>query len=263
MNIFSKLIEVRKSVPYLKKDNAGYQFRFVSSSQTLGALRESMDVNRLLLIPRILRHEIRDHTTQKGNHEYFTILDMEFTWVNAENPDETITCPWQGCGLDDGEKGTGKAVTYAEKYFLLKFFNIATDKDDPDSFQKESSKTDMRKTTTRGQEPPNPGTGDPNLDPMLVELDRWLIEMAAGSEPDYLALLLRVSVFKGKNGDVWAKNIRDLAPTNDRKRRWLQKAHHAAKEMYANWSNTDAAATSKKDKDGLFKSPFEEKDLPF
>jgi hypothetical protein len=27
-------------------------------------------------------------------------------------------------------------MTYAEKYFMLKFFNIATDKDDPDSFQK-------------------------------------------------------------------------------------------------------------------------------
>ena len=30
----------------------------------------------------------------------------------------------------------GKALTYGEKYFLLKFFNIATDKDDPDSFQR-------------------------------------------------------------------------------------------------------------------------------
>ncbi|KKL28137.1 hypothetical protein LCGC14_2378110, partial [marine sediment metagenome] len=29
-----------------------------------------------------------------------------------------------------------KALTYAEEYFMLKFFNIATDKDDPDNFQK-------------------------------------------------------------------------------------------------------------------------------
>jgi hypothetical protein len=29
-------------------------------------------------------------------------------------------------------------MTYAEKYFLLKFFNIATDKDDTDSFQKKN-----------------------------------------------------------------------------------------------------------------------------
>ena len=43
--------------------------------------------------------------------------------------------------MDDGEKGVGKALTYAEKYFMLKFFNIPTDKDDPDSFQKKRGHT--------------------------------------------------------------------------------------------------------------------------
>lgn len=135
-NIYQKLVEVRKSVPYLKKENAGYQFKYVSSSQTLGALREAMDIQGLLLIPKITREEVRDHTTRKGDHEYFTILNVEFTWVNIDKPEEMVICPWYGQGLDDGEKGVGKALTYAEKFFLLKFFNIATDKDDPDSFQK-------------------------------------------------------------------------------------------------------------------------------
>jgi hypothetical protein len=160
MNIFSKLIEVRKSVPYLKKDTAGYQFKYVSSSQTLGALRETMDEQQLLLIPRVVKWEIRDHTTSKEKHEYFSILDMEFTWVNAEKPEETIVCSWVGCGLDDGEKGIGKAVTYAEKYFLLKFFNIATDKDDPDYFQKQQGKEEKRTPPP----PPDPtkGQGTPS-----------------------------------------------------------------------------------------------------
>ena len=77
---------------------------------------------------------------------------MSFTWVNAENPEEQIECAWMGQGLDDGEKGVGKALTYAEKYFLLKFFNIATDKDDPDSFQaknEESPKNTTAKATTK------------------------------------------------------------------------------------------------------------------
>lgn len=136
MNIYQKLIEVRKSCEYLKKDNSGPQFKFVSSSQTLGTLREAMDKHQLLLVPEVTTHETRDHTTKNGNHEYFTICTMAFTWINAENPEEKIVCPWLGQGLDSGEKGVGKAMTYAEKYFLLKFFNIATDKDDPDSFQK-------------------------------------------------------------------------------------------------------------------------------
>jgi hypothetical protein len=64
---------------------------------------------------------------------------MTMTWVNADKPDEVIECPWYGQGVDiAGEKGVGKALTYAEKYFILKQFNIATDKDDPDAFQEKA-----------------------------------------------------------------------------------------------------------------------------
>jgi hypothetical protein len=159
-NIHQKLIEVRKSVRYLKKDSKGFQFQYVSSSSALGSLREAMDSNQLLLIPRVVKSEIRDHTTRKGDHEYFTTLEMEFTWVNAEKPSEMISCSWIGCGLDDGEKGIGKAVTYAEKYFLLKFFNIATDKDDPDSFQKkhENGTNSTPPAAAPKQDPKHPKT---------------------------------------------------------------------------------------------------------
>ena len=139
MNLYEKLIEIRKTCPYLKKDNKGYQFQYVSSSQTLGSLREAMDQHKVLLVPCVTQFEVRDHQTKKGDHQYLTILTMDFTWVDADNPEDRITMPWVGQGLDDGEKGVGKALTYAEKYFMLKFFNIATDKDDPDSFQQKNN----------------------------------------------------------------------------------------------------------------------------
>jgi hypothetical protein len=135
MNLYEKLIEIRKACPYLQKDNKGYQFAYVSSSQTLGSLRAKMDELKVLLIPRVSNAVASDKPTQKGAFQMFTQLWVEYTWVNAENPEETITCSWYGQGLDTGEKGVGKALTYSEKYFMLKFFNIATDEDDPDSFQ--------------------------------------------------------------------------------------------------------------------------------
>ena len=64
-----------------------------------------------------------------------TIEPVAFTWVNAEKPSETIVSAWVGQGLDSGEMGVGKALTYAEKFYLLKFFQIPTDKFDPDAFQ--------------------------------------------------------------------------------------------------------------------------------
>ena len=135
LNIYQKLIEVRKEVPYLKKEEKGYDFEFVKSSQVIGVLKAKMDSMGLLLISSAKGNKVSDHTTKKGGHNYFTEIEMIYTWVNAEKPEEMIRCPWYGQGLDTGERGVGKAYTYAEKYFLLKFFNIATDKDDPDVFQ--------------------------------------------------------------------------------------------------------------------------------
>ncbi|MCL4415263.1 MAG: ERF family protein [Actinobacteria bacterium] len=150
MNIYQKLIEVRKTVPYLKKENEGYQFKFVSSSQTLAALKAKMDELQLLLIPSVTSKNLIEKN-QSGSKEHLTELEMDFKWVNAENPEEFILCHWYGQGLDTGEKGVGKALTYAEKYFMLKFFNIPTDKDDPDSFQEklDNKNSDSKTTTAR------------------------------------------------------------------------------------------------------------------
>lgn len=256
MNIYEKLIAVRKSVPFLKKDAEGYQFKYVSSSQTLGALREAMDANQLLLVPRILKYDIRDHTTKKGDHNYFTILDMEFTWVNSEKPDETVVCAWQGCGLDDGEKGTGKAVTYAEKYFLLKFFNIPTDKDDPDTHQK-------RENGKRGNEEEQNGSdvgGETPEKVRLREIESWIGEMSHGIVEDFNGLLKMVSKFtpKKKEGEtkepeeVWASNLDKLLKSP----RWLNRVHSETKKKYAAWKELqENKATSN--------MPESNEDLPF
>jgi hypothetical protein len=151
MNLYQKLIEVRKTCTFLKKDTQGFQFKYVSSSQILGALRDKMDELGLLLVPTVTGIKISDHTTAKDKHEYFTELNMKFTWVNAEKPDEIIQCDWYAQGLDDGEKGPGKAVTYAEKFFLLKFFNIPTDKSDPDANQKPPEKNKTTYNTPKPQ----------------------------------------------------------------------------------------------------------------
>jgi hypothetical protein len=138
MNIYQKLIEVRKSVPYLKKESQGHQYQYTGSSQVLASVRAKMDELGLMLIAKVTGHNLIEGKTAKGAKEYMTELDIEFTWVNAENLEETIVCPWYGQGVDNSEKGVGKALTYAEKYFMLKTFNIATDKDDPDAFQEKA-----------------------------------------------------------------------------------------------------------------------------
>jgi hypothetical protein len=175
MNLHQKLIEVRKVVPYIPKGNKGAQYNYVSSSDVLGNCIAKMNELGVLLIPSVVSAKVSDSVVEGLNEKgqvikrtttYFTELSMSMKLVNAEKPDEFIESPWYGQGVDiAGEKGVGKALTYAEKYFLLKLFNIATDKDDPDTFQQKhgigdetpppsSGKKDTKQTTTQGQTAP-------------------------------------------------------------------------------------------------------------
>lgn len=150
MNLYQKLVEVKKSVSYLKKEADGHQYKYVSSSQVLGELRSKMNELNLLLVPSVRDTKVSEDMVvgtdkfgaEKHTTTYFTEIHMDMTWIDADNPDDRLTSPWYAQGVDiAGEKGVGKAYTYAEKYFLLKFFNIPTDKDDPDSFQRKHEDT--------------------------------------------------------------------------------------------------------------------------
>lgn len=163
LNIFQKLLEVRKSVIYLQKESQGHQYQYTGSSQVLAAVRTKLDELGLYLTCEVIGHNIIDGKTAKGGREVTTELDLEFTWINVENPEEKVKIKWYGQGVDNAEKGVGKALTYAEKYFMLKQFNIATDKDDPDSFQEKAE-------TYRKNEPSSPE--------QITDLKNKIIEFA-------------------------------------------------------------------------------------
>lgn len=135
--IYEKLQKIHSKVTYIQKSQSGSQYTYAGSSDVLGQVHGLMDEEHLLLIPRIVDQHTEISTNKKGSQVVFTELQLTMTWVNSDNPEEKIECPWYAQGFDTaGEKGVGKALTYGEKYFLLKFFNIATDNADPDSFQK-------------------------------------------------------------------------------------------------------------------------------
>src|SRR5690625_1600352 len=130
LNLYQKLLEIRRSVPYLQKTNKGHQYNYVSSSDVIGAVREKMDSLGILLTPKIT--ETKMTVVPSGNrNNIVTELFIDFVWRCVETGEESVV-PFYAQGTDPHEKGVGKALTYAEKYLLLKQFNIATDNDDPD-----------------------------------------------------------------------------------------------------------------------------------
>ncbi len=141
LNLFQKLVEVRKTCEYLKKDreNRHFNYDYVSSSLITASLRKGLDDMGLLLVPSIRQANAETRSNSQGKPEIFTQVFIDFEWIDADNPEDRLKVPFYSQGIDAGERGIGKALTYGEKYFLLKFFNIATDKEDPDAFQNKVS----------------------------------------------------------------------------------------------------------------------------
>jgi len=187
MNVYQRLAEVRKTVSYLKKENRSNQYDYVGSSDVLGTLHQTINDNGLLLIPSIKGHNVTlttktVHNQKYGDKErttYFTEVDTNMRWQNIDDPNDFLDCSWYSQGVDiEGEKGVGKALTYGEKYFMLKFFNIATDKDDPDSFQ--------QKQETRRQQSQPPQLIDGKQLAQLKDEARKISELAENNPDDVL-----------------------------------------------------------------------------
>lgn len=153
MSIYRKLLEIQKQIKGLGKDDKSFNYKYVSGSKVLSNIRPLMDEKGLILKQEVLSidNERMDYVTKHGNKsEILSKVMMRFTWIDTETgeKDENL---FGANGQNDWEKGLGSALTYAERYFLLKCFHISTDEDDIDNpkrvkedavpLEKESKKT--------------------------------------------------------------------------------------------------------------------------
>lgn len=79
-------------------------------------------------------------TMKQGGYEaisYMDVVKMTVRIINTDNPAETLEVESFGRGLDTGDKGFGKASTYARKYALLNAYKIATGEDPDESKSQE------------------------------------------------------------------------------------------------------------------------------
>lgn len=74
-----------------------------------------------------------ENTDYNGNvkKSFYLRVQVTYRFVNIDNPSEYVETVAYGDGIDTGDKATGKAMTYADKYALMKMYQISTG-DDPD-----------------------------------------------------------------------------------------------------------------------------------
>lgn len=147
-NIYQKLLTIQKQVKGLSKDKKSHNYDYVTGNKLLSFIKPLMDEQGLILKQEVLDientrqdYEVWDKWKDNGDgtkggwkpkNEVLSKVMMRFTWIDCETgeKDENL---FGANGQNDWEKGLGSALTYAERYFLLKFFHIATDEDDIDN----------------------------------------------------------------------------------------------------------------------------------
>lgn len=147
MNLYQKIADVKAHIEGFTKDTKGFNYKYVSGSQVLHRIRSKMIEHNLLLVPTTSEENYKQVQVTRFNQkakreitvtEFVVEMKLIYTWINADKPEEQLEVPFYSIGQqDDVSKAHGTALTYAERYFLMKFFNIPTDEDDADAKQKQ------------------------------------------------------------------------------------------------------------------------------
>lgn len=166
LNIYQKLAKLRKQVEVISKNKAGYGYKYVSEDEILAKLTGLMDKYELSLVPRITpgtvvvtpyyyeKTKVKNGSAyEEKNNEVLVQGDMVYTWVNNVNPEERIEVNWAFVGQQtDASQSLGSGLTYASRYFLLKYFGIATPEDDPDSWRSKQKEAEAAEDRAIAQE---------------------------------------------------------------------------------------------------------------
>ena len=140
MNIYQRIQAVMQDIQYLAKDDqvafGTTKYKAISEEKVTTSVRTSMIKNGLVMYPE---------TQEISKEGQITTVNVTYRMVNVDNPNEQIMIASSGQGSDTQDKGSGKAMTYAFKYALLRTFMIPT-REDPDKIS--SAELDARQQET-------------------------------------------------------------------------------------------------------------------
>lgn len=144
LNIYEKLSLITEEIGVVEKGlkvqvNKTSSYKAVSERDVLDAVKPIEKKYRVYSYP--VKREVIDRDTLVKESEYngnitrtntlFMRIETTYRFVNIDNPSEYTETTVYGDGLDTGDKAPGKAMTYADKYALMKAYKLSTG-DDPD-----------------------------------------------------------------------------------------------------------------------------------
>lgn len=138
-NIFQRMAEASAKIGTVAKGltvEAGRgSYKAVSEADVLAAVKPIEQECGIFSYPCkrqvIESGELVSETSKGQRRQLYLRVETVYRFVNLDDPADFLEVTTYGDGVDSADKAPGKAMTYADKYALLKAYKVVTG-DDPD-----------------------------------------------------------------------------------------------------------------------------------
>lgn len=144
MNIFQRMSAVTSELQTVAKNltvstGRNNSYKAVSERDIIDAVKPleamhgiySYPYDREVIESQILESEIVSGDSILKKSTFFSRIKTVYRFVNIDDPEDYIDTVTFAEGIDAQDKGSGKAMTYGDKYALMKAYKISTG-EDPD-----------------------------------------------------------------------------------------------------------------------------------
>lgn len=144
LNIYQRMAAITAELQTVAKNlnvetGKGKGYKAVSERDVIDAVKPleakhgvySYPVSRRVLESAALESESEWNGKVTKKTTFFERIETVYRFVNTDDPTDFIETTTFAEGIDSQDKGSGKAMTYADKYALMKAYKISTG-DDPD-----------------------------------------------------------------------------------------------------------------------------------
>jgi hypothetical protein len=131
-NIYAALSSVMTDVLAVRKTgrNTDQNYSFRGVDAVVNAVGPVLRKHHVLLLPELLDVSYRDVRTSRDKPAREVTVRVRYTFVGPAGDTIEVTVP--GESMDNGDKGTAKAMSVAYRIALLQALCIPTDEPDPD-----------------------------------------------------------------------------------------------------------------------------------
>lgn len=158
MNIFQRVSAITSELQTVAKNlevtTGKSSYKAVSERDILDAVKPienkygvySYPVSREVIESNMLEN-VKEFTDKSGNTTvtksttFMSRIKTVYRFVNIDDPEDYIETVTFAEGIDTQDKGSGKAMTYADKYALMKGYKISTGEDPDQNGSKEEHYT--------------------------------------------------------------------------------------------------------------------------